>query len=372
MALISIPQAKEERQDRWYISEFLKWKGYYMKCPIYAGIVNAKADAVTASWSCTGTHAQQMTDVLNGFDGMGKETFKTIMNNAVKIMTIGGDYFAEIEYGEHESLGEIPMNVVTLPPNNIKIIIDNGKIKGYEEVSSGPKGERPAKWEPEEILHFAYNPAGAIVHGIGTTEKIEKHLIDLLQVQDDMARIYHSYVDPLEVYQLSTDNDSEINSFKEKVEATQHVKGKRRLYIPKDLVEMQQFGLPQYSVLDPAAWHNLLIQQMIMAERVPELALGTGSVNSEESAKMQFMGFRQLVRWNQQFIEDQIRSQLFTQIFPTKTPDINFSFAAEPEEERYNRIQSTVQLINSIPINEEVKGKILKSLLEEMGVLERG
>ncbi len=366
MALLTVKPSRDEKQDEYFISQFLTWKGFYDKCPIYAGIVDAKADAVTASWQTLGRHSDNMTEILNGFIGNGKETFKTILNNAVKVYTVGGDYYAEIEYGTHDSYGEIPMNLVTLPPHNIKIIIKNGRIKRYEEVQGD------ATWKPEEIFHLAYNPVGASVHGSGTTEKIQKHLMDLLQIQDDMARIYHSYVDPLEVYEMTTDDASEINAFKDKVEGTQNVKGKRRLYIPKDLVEMKQFGLPQYSVLDPASWHRILIEQIVMSERVPELALGTGSVNSEESAKMQFMGFRQLVRWNQQFIEDQLKQQLFTQIFPENTPDIRLEFTAEPEEMREERLSKMIPIINSLELNPTIKGLLLKSIFEQLKMLESG
>lgn len=362
MANITIPQAQAELQgkqrEQEYFGEFLKWKGFYDEIPLLKSVIDAKADAVTASWRTYGKKGKKMAEILDGFDGNGKETFKGMMNNAVKTFTIGGDCFFEIVADSDLNIE----NIMLLPPENIKIVIRNGKIKRYKEIDDG------TSWKPEEILHFGYNPVGAMCHGQSSIKPMNDLLLALRQIQDDMRKIYHKYVKPIHIVELDTDDATEIASFKADWAKLLNVP-EADIIIPKGFATVSRAGIPQYSTLDPSAWHKILVDQLIMAERVPELALGTGSVNSDESAKMQFDGFRQLVRWNQRFIEECCNRQLFNLQFPDETPTIKFSFAAEPQEEKYNRLLNSYSVISASPIADEIKGEILVNILSEMGLI---
>lgn len=108
---------------------------------------------------------------------------------------------------------------------------------------------------------------------------------------------------------------------------------------------------------------------MLASMRVPDLALGTGSVNSEESARMKYSGFRQLVRMKQQLLEDQIEQQLLAKMWPEDTPKIEFSFAAEPQEEKFNRLMAAFTAVAGSPLNDQIKGLMLIKLLQDAGVI---
>lgn len=372
MALITIPQAESDINQQYFDTDWLKWQGIYNKCPLFASAINTKANAVTASWSFTGENAKEATDIFNGYDGNGKQTFKILLNNMCKVYTIGGNYFGLEEYGEHENFGKIPMNIISLPPENIRINCKrNGTIKSYSEITP-ITGRTANEWKPQSVLHMPFNAIGAMVHGVGDAEKCEKIVQDYLQLQDDLARLYHSYVDPLEVYEDNDDPDA-----REKVKAQltklDHLKGKRRLFISKEQMTMKMFGLPQYSVLNPMEYYKALIDAILMAESTPGMALGSSCANiSEEGTRMMFMGFRQMIRWNQQLMEEWIESQVVRQIFPVDTPKLNLSFGAEPIEEKFNRMLQYMQTVNAIELNPTIKGLLTADALQEMGVINYG
>ena len=361
MALVSIPESSSEITTQFYESKFLKWKGYYDEIPILRGVVNSIADSVTASWRIRGNNADEVTTVLNNIEGNGKETFKTLMCNAIKTGIVGGDSFFEIV--TNDDLGV--ENIVMLPSENIRINIKNGKIKNYEEINA-PVGERTSKWKPEEIFHYVNNPIGAMVHGTSDVEPLTNLLIALKQVQDDMYKYYKNYGTPLEVVEYDSDDETEIEQFKSDY-IGQRFRRPKQIFLTKDLAKINFFE--PAGRLDPATWHRLIVDQMLASMRVPDLALGQGTVNSEESSRMKYSGFRQLVRMKQQLLEEQLQRQLFPQIDPSATPSIEFSFAAEPEEEKFNRLMAAFSQVNASELAPDIKGLTLIKLLQDAGVI---
>jgi hypothetical protein len=361
MSLVMITSAQTEANRESYKSEYLKWKGYYDKIPILRSTINAVADAVAASWNTYGNNGEVLRPILNNFEGNGKETFKTLMRNAVATGMICGDAYFEIVY--NDDLGV--ENLVMLPSDNIKVIIKNGRIKRYEEITQ-PTGENAAKWRPEEIFHYVNNQIGASVHGNSDIEPLNDLLIWLKQVQTDYADIMHNYAIPKELLSMDTDDPTEMQKILDKWISMKN-RGYKVMAYNKDDVEPKAFSVPVD--LDPSAWHELIIKQILASMRVPDLALGTGTVNSEESARMKYSGFRQLVRMKQQLLEEQLQRQLFPQIFPEDTPSIEFSFAAEPAEERFNRMMSAIQTISAIDFDPKFKSLLVLDMMQKGGIL---
>lgn len=360
-----IPAAMESYlKEGTYQSMFLKWKGFIDRNPILRAIINANADAVTASWRTEGENAGKVAEIFDGMRGTGKETFKLILNNAIKVAKIGGDYYAEIVYDDVDDIdGEVPTDLITLPPNQIRINISNGKIKNYENVTDGQK------FKAEEMLHLAYNPIGAQVHGNSVIEPMNNLLIHMDALIETGCKIFEKYAKPFKLIYCNTDSTTKINeiadAWEEVFKTTQ-----ADMFIPKDIVEkVETIGVPQYSTLNPADWHRVLLDHMIMSCRVPELALGTGSVNSEESARMQFMGFRQMVRWDQKFLEENLKFQLINQIFPENTPSLKLSFATEPQEDKWNRMMQTFQTIGQANLPDQLKILLQTKILIELGLI---
>lgn len=352
------------QKDYEYSSEFCKWMGFVEKIPLLGSILNANVDADVASWRCKGEHASEMADILDGMVGNGKENFPAIMKNMLMISKIGGDSYAEIIYeGNDPKNGDIE-DLKILNPDNIKQVVKNGVITKYAERDGGNS------WVPEGIFHLAFNRIGSAPHGRSMIEPMNNLLIHFMQVQDDMSRLFHRYIKPMNVFRFKTNSDVEINKWMTEFRHQASV-SESDIGIPDDLVStIDRVSLPQGSSLDPSQWHSTLINQFLMSSRVSENILGIGTQNSEESARMQMAGFAQLVRSDQKFAAWNCRQQIFTQQFPRNTPKIEFSFAIEPQEERFIRLRDTIPIINASGVSPELKNLLTQKVLIEMGVIE--
>ena len=353
------PAAPAPQKDYEYNSQFYKWLGFVQKIPLLASIIDATVDATVASWRVTGEHASEMADILDDMVGNGKENYTQIMKNMLSISIVGGDAYAEIVFDEEDVT-----DLRILNPDSITQIIKDGRIENYRVKQTNQM------LQPENVFHLASNRIGSAPHGFSTIEPMNNLLIHFMQVQDDMARLFHRYIKPLNIFRFKTNSSQEINTWMSEFRKQQAVMDSD-IGIPDDLVStIDRVSIPQGSTLDPTQWHNILINQFFMANRVSENILGIGTQNSEESAKMQMAGFAQLVRAKQKFLSWNNRQQLFMLQFPMHTPKIKFSFAIEPEEEKYNRLRETLTVVESLSIDPNLKSLLEEKLLIEMGVIE--
>lgn|SRR3990167_795872 len=361
MAILAMTQGEGEQQaGEWkYTDDYLIWKGFVEKVPILESILFASADATVASWKTEGSNDKVMADTLDEFTGNGKQTFKQIMRNMCVVAATGGNAYAEIIM-DGSKLG----NIIQLPSEDVQVVIENGRLKGYEQASTGEK------FDAEEIFHLAYNPIGAVPYGRGIVRGMNNVLTHYLQILDTGSRIYESYIKPLEIFEVDTDDPTELTAWAERIKAV-NKSVKARLIIPKDKVLYRRASVPEFSVLNPKDWYRVLMDIMVMSTRVPELALGTGSVNSEESAKVQFMGFRQKVRFDQKWLEDSVRLQLFKRQFRKDAPRIRFSYGTEAQDERFNRFMQAFSTINGSNLDDGLKGALMVKTLTEMGLIQQ-
>ena len=102
MARITIFPAQDPIKDGGYTTEYLKWKGFYNDIPILKSILDTNGAAVAASWRTSGSQGKAMADRLDAFKGSGKQTFKSMMYNAIITCKIGGDAYFEILYDGDE------------------------------------------------------------------------------------------------------------------------------------------------------------------------------------------------------------------------------------------------------------------------------
>lgn len=358
MAMTTIYPATDEGREFNYTPQFNKWLGFYQTNPVLRSIINAQADAITTSWKVRGSNQRNLTKMLNEINGHGKQTFKMILNLAEKNAIIAGDAYIEIL-----RRGEEITNLRVLNPQTVAQNIKDGVTQSYEDMNNGHK------WKPNQILHIENNPIGWQPHGRSDVEPMLNLLLDMAQIWDDMSRIYHRYIRPMELVYTTTDHQPHIDLMEQKWMAARE-RPENTLFLPDGMIKkVERVAVPQGGVLDPAQWEKILIQRMLQSYRVPELALGTGTANSEESARMLHSGFRQLVRWKQQFLEDSIEAQLFRAANPTTTAKLELSFAAEPEEERFSRMQGMFRDINNSVLNDNLKGMLLEKLLREMNLV---
>jgi hypothetical protein len=290
-----------------YRTDWSKWFGFYQQVPELGSIIDK-----LALWAVgKGYKADESTtQILKKIKGNGKDTFNTILYNAVKTYKIGGDFFAEIIKDKGKLINLKPIN-----PGTIEVVADKkGMIKEYIQ-SYGPQKENQQKYKTEQIFHLAWNKTADNIHGTSVIEKItldnegNAGLIEMkLEAMKDLKIVFHRYVKPLIIASIDEDDPAEIKKFKAKMDKT--VLLGENMVIPKDTVTMERMSIPQYSTLDPLPWIQYLEKQIIKSQGVPDVILGDGEGSTEATAKILYLAFQQLVEWDQLFLEEQIESQL--------------------------------------------------------------
>jgi len=287
----------EYNNDKW-TTQF----GYYKKIPELKSAIDAKA-----RWTVgKGYATNPITEiVLLGIKGWGKDTFNTILENMIRTAHIGGDSYAEIIRNEQGYL----INVKALSPEYMFIIANKkGLIKRYEYRHMG----KTIKFEPDKILHFSMNRVADEIHGVSDIDAVEEIILARNEAMEDERQLMHRYVKPMRVFKLDTDDETEINTFKAKVDKATE-KGEN-LFIPADAVDHELVAVPTSATLDPKAWIDRLTQYFYQAIGVPAVIVGSSQELTEATAKIVYLAFEQTVSEDQLYVMEQILAQLNLEI----------------------------------------------------------
>lgn len=280
-----------------YQCDWNKWHGIYKDIPFLAALINAKA-----FWT-VGKGYTDGPSYLKKIRGNGKQTFNSILYNAVKTYTIGGDFFAEIMKD-----GSRLINLKPLNPETIKIkASQKGIITAYEQWNDT---EMINRWNPDEMFHLPWDSTADQIHGNGTIEKLQSSTQAYKEAKADLRIVFHRYVKPLLISHVDTDDETEILAYKNKLDRA--VEDGENLVLPYDtLKNMERMSIPQHSTLDPMIWITNLERDFIIAENCPAVVIGTTEEkDTEASAKILYLSWQQVVEWNQMFLEEQILAQL--------------------------------------------------------------
>jgi hypothetical protein len=311
---ITIETKDQDAPGSSYTCDWAKWNGYYVKIPELAAAIDKKA-----MWT-VGKGFEASADVkkeLNAIHGCGKDSFNSILYNAVRTYTMGGDSYAEIIRD-----GNALVNLKPLNPGSISILSNSrGIIIGYEQnvAATGKKIALSA----DRVFHMPYNRLADECHGISTIAKLEDIVQSRNEAFEDLRMVFHRYVKPLLLIEADTDDPAKIAELKAK--ADNSVKYGENMVVPKDSVSITRSSIPQYSTLDPMPWINVLTRYFLIAEGCPEVILGYGKDTTEASSKILYLAWQQVVEHNQLFLEEQIKAQLGIDI------ELNFPADIAPE-----------------------------------------
>lgn len=306
VTVASIEQLEYNVGEDFYIN-----KGYYDSVPELQAVVDKKAIfTVGAGWKADA----KTTKIIKRWRGCGVDTSTTIFNNLCRVYTYGGDAMAEIIQNKR---GEIT-NLKPIDAGSMKIVADNhGIIKWYEQsiqktATSGSDGmpkKSMKKFKPNQILHLPWQRQSDAIHGTSTVTKLLEIIKARMEVMADQKVLFHRYVKPIWIFGVEFDDESEIATFKTKVDKA--VNKAENLILPKDVMNsLQRMSVPQFSTLDPLPYVRLLQEYFLIAEGVPEVILGFGRETTEASSKILYLAFEQMVKFNQLFLEEQIEAQL--------------------------------------------------------------
>ena len=346
------------QHESYYQTKYGQWNGFVARIPVLRQIIDIRAASVFSSWRIKGSHENQATTMLDDMEGRGNETFKEIMSNLYRIAYICGDAYAEKIYD-----GDNIVDLEILPSDNIRQVIEKGKIKRFEEIN----GE--AKWKPYKIFHIRYLPRGAMTHGIGMIESMNNLLVTYEQMLQLLAETYERQSRPRELILTNTDNKAKMDIIRDAVkEAGDAWSG--IAILPKQLIDDVK-DITMSPSLRPEQGLDAISKEIFKATATPELILGTGYSTSEEDATTRIAGFMGSIRYDQECFEEFTQRQIFREMWPTNPPEIEYSFTHEAYDAMFNRNMAALPVIEGLQtVAPENKLLIIKEKLKEMGIIQ--
>ncbi len=293
----------DQKEFEWMDDKFPDYLGYYKdeKTPELTAVIDAKA-----TWTVgKGFKADEITTMLlDTIKGNGFDTFNTILENAMRTMLLGGNFYAEIVRDDEENL----TNLKPIDPAVMKHISDTqGQIIRFEQ-NSKIKGKKPKKFKPEEMFYLPRNRIADEVHGTGIAQKL-KLIIDMKnEAMADQRKALHWNVIPRWKFKLKTDDTTEIAAYKAKQDAATGLG--ENIYEPFDVSESELISVPPNATLNPMAWITYLDNLFYEMAGVPKIIMGGSGEFTEASAKIAYLAYQQGVEEEQLFIEEQVLSQL--------------------------------------------------------------
>jgi len=291
----------EQKETRWSNTDWGQNLGYYHEIPEVRAVIDAKATWTIGKGFSADPETTMLLDTIKGW---GKDTFNTILENAIRTMHIGGDAYLHIIRDDEENL----INLKPLDPSvMVHIVGFDGQIKEYEQTSK-VKGKKPKKFKPDEILHLVRNRVADEIHGVSMIKSLINIILMKNEAMADWKRVLHRNIDPLWIYHMDTDDPTEIAAFKVKMDAARGTG--ENMYIPKDVVVPEMVGVAPNANLNPLAWIESLDDKFYQAAGVPKFILGGMGGITEAAVKTGYLAFQQTIEEHQLQIEEQILAQL--------------------------------------------------------------
>ena len=297
----------DQKETTWIDTEWSEKFGYYTdeKIPEITAVIDAKSD-----WTIgKGFKAEPMTTmILDSIKGNGYDTFNTILENAVRCLMIGGNFYAEIIRDKNKKL----INLKPLDPSVIKHHFNGeGIMTGFSQISK-TKGKKEHKIPIEKMFYLQRNRVADEMHGRGIIQKLKKIMDMKNEAMEDNRTAMHRYVVPRWLIKLATDNAAKIAAFKVKMDKA-NADGEN-MYFPMGAVEMEPMAIAPNATLNPMAWLNFLDNQFYQTGEVPKIVVGGSSEFTEKASSIVYLTFQQKTEATQLFIEEQVGIQLGMEI----------------------------------------------------------
>jgi len=305
VAAVNTDGAGDQKETEWTNTLWSSYLGYYKTIPELQAAIDAKA-----TWTVgRGFKANPLTELkLMSIKGNGKDTFNSILENAIRTYHIGGDAFLEIIRDED---GEL-MNLKPLDPSTIKIVANQeGRIIRYEQMSK-IMGKSSIKFKPYEIMHLSRKRVADEIHGVSLISAVENIILMRNEAMADMKQLMHRHVKPRIVFKLDTDDTTQIANFKAKADLATE-KGEN-LFIPKGAVEHELLSVPTNATLNPLPWITQLNNYFFQATGVPQIVVGGSQEFTEATSKIAYLSFEQVIEGEQLYIQEQTLAQLNLEI----------------------------------------------------------
>ena len=325
--------AGEAGETVWMDRFWTTYLGYYKdeKTPTITAIIDTHARWVVGK----GYKADpETTTILDKIKGFGFDTFNSILEDADRVLQLGGNFYAERINDDDGIL----INLKPLDPQVMEHVIEpNGMLKEFR-MHSKVKGKKPQTLSLDRVFYLARNRIADEAHGTGIAQKLKLILDMKNEVMADQRKAMHWNLIPRWKFKLKTDDPTEIAAYKTKQDAATG-KGEN-IYEPFDVSESELVSVPSNATLNPMAWINYLDNLLYQIGGVPKLVVGGSSEFTEKAASIVYLAFQQNVEEHQLFIEEQVGIQLGIAI------ELEFPVSLENEllsDEKKDQEPTTVQ-----------------------------
>lgn len=294
----------DQKEFTWQMTRWGEYLGYYKTVPELKAAIDTKANWTVGA----GFEAEpEVKFLLSMIKGNGKDSFNSILKNMIRTMVIGGDSYAEIITNQEGIL----INLKPLDPSTIVIVQNQkGRIKRYEQTSKTKNANK--KFKPDKIFHLSRERIADEIHGISVIPAVENIILMRNEAMSDWKRVLHRNIDPMWVFHLDTDDDSQIAAFKAKMDAAR-VNGEC-MYIPKSTVVPELVTTATNASLNPLSWIAQLNDYFFQTVNVPQIIMGNAKEFTDASGKIVYLSYEQAVKAEQLYVEEQCAGQLNVEI----------------------------------------------------------
>ncbi|MCP6720501.1 MAG: phage portal protein [Patescibacteria group bacterium] len=324
---------QDQKETIWFDNRWDEYFGYYTdeKIPEITAIIDT-----AATWTVgKGFRADEATTMqLDTIKGNGFDTFNTILENADRVMSIGGNFYAQIILDEEGNL----LNLRPLDPSVMKHHANREGVITHFSQMSKTKGKPDMKFEADQIFFLQRNRVADEIHGRGIIQKL-KLIMDMKnEAMKDNKTTMHRYVVPRWIFKLDTDDTAEIATFKTKADKA-NADGEN-LYLPTGAVEIEPMAMAANATLNPMQWINYLDNLFYQVGKVPKIVVGGSSEFTEKASSIVYLAYQQNIEGRQLYMEEQVLSQL------NKVIELEFPVSLENEllsDEKKDEEPTTVQ-----------------------------
>lgn len=281
--------------------------GYYQTIPELQSALNVLALRVVGLGFETDIRTKVLLEAIIGW---GEDTFDSIMKMMLIEKKVFGDSFAEIIKNEKGTL----INIKKLYAGDIRIVIEDGIIKRYEQKSN-VVGAKAIKFKPTQILHFCNNRIGNEIHGTSLIPVLKSIIDAKNEAMSDERKIRHREL-ALGILYVDTDDTTKRNAA---MAAYQDAVNKGEvLVLGKDVAEVKDNpNAPR----DRIQWLQYLDNYFYQVVGTPKV-LVTSEGFTEAGGKAGLLAFEPTELAEKRELEQDLWNQLAIKIKFTRTPSL--------------------------------------------------
>jgi SPP1 gp7 family putative phage head morphogenesis protein len=369
---VSVPKTVDDSPQRFnknlgeeHPFDFEQYHNAYLGVPMVQGAVDKRVDFLVSDYYLDCQDDEQVT-FFNDWEK--KVHFKLYLKQMARNKYVFGSSFSE-KVWNNDSIQEFVIQdsrYMFVKRNQ------NMQVEGYNLFT----GKNPIFFEPNEVVHFAYNKIGTCAYGTSLlrsmmgTKKVSALQQKLALEESSHIIMKRKANAPLHVQLGDKDNEpsqTDINTFAAGLEAMTN----KTEWVTAYNVQITEKGFAG-KVMDPAPLLNHAENQIMYGVQVPEVLLGKGSI-PEGLATVQMEAFSIMNSSEQVQLCADVEEQILVELFERNGfgKDFSFKFGKPNVQTPKDELASLLALLNT-NLSQHTKREIelkIRDLLDIEGEL---